>query len=74
MGRETSRVYLEISPEIAALSFAFPPDFPRDRADRIIAATARAHGLRLVTRDRFMQDPSASHYLVGGGDCPSSFD
>ena len=47
---------LEITPQIAALTVQFPPDFPRDPADRIIAATARAHGLALVTRDTDLQD------------------
>jgi PIN domain nuclease of toxin-antitoxin system len=41
----------EITPVIAALSTQFPDDFPRDPADRLIAATARADGLTLVTRD-----------------------
>jgi PIN domain nuclease of toxin-antitoxin system len=41
----------EITPVIAALSTQFPDDFPRDPADRLIAATARAEGLTLVTRD-----------------------
>lgn len=41
----------EITPAIAALSTQFPEDFPRDPADRLIAATARAEGLALVTRD-----------------------
>lgn len=41
----------EITPAIAALSTQFPDDFPRDPADRLIAATARAEGLTLVTRD-----------------------
>jgi PIN domain nuclease of toxin-antitoxin system len=40
-----------ITPGIAALAMQFPPDFPRDPADRLIAATARAEGLALVTRD-----------------------
>jgi len=40
-----------ITPEIAALGTQFPDDFPRDPADRLIAATARAGGLVLVTRD-----------------------
>jgi PIN domain nuclease of toxin-antitoxin system len=41
----------EITPVIAALSTQFPDDFPRDPADRLIAATARSEGLTLVTRD-----------------------
>lgn len=40
-----------ITPEIAALSAQFPDDYPRDPADRLIGATARAEGLVLVTRD-----------------------
>ncbi|HEY2394249.1 MAG TPA: type II toxin-antitoxin system VapC family toxin [Candidatus Angelobacter sp.] len=40
-----------ITAEIAALSTQFPPEFPQDPADRLIAATARAEGLTLVTRD-----------------------
>jgi PIN domain nuclease of toxin-antitoxin system len=47
-----------ITPEIAALATQFPHDFPRDPADRIIAATARAEGMALVTRDeRIRQSP-----------------
>lgn len=42
----------EISPAIAALSTQFPQGFPRDPADRLIAATARAEGLVLVTKDK----------------------
>lgn len=40
-----------ITPEIAALSTQFPDDYPRDPADRIIGATARAEGMTLITRD-----------------------
>jgi len=40
-----------ITPEIAALAAQFPEDYPRDLADRLIGATARAEGLTLVTRD-----------------------
>ena len=47
---------LEITSEIAALAFQFPPGFPRDPADRLIGATARAQGIPLVTKDQPMQD------------------
>jgi len=40
-----------ITAEIAALATQFPDDFPHDPADRLIAATARAEGLALITRD-----------------------
>ena len=40
-----------ITPEIAALSTQFPNDCPRDPADRLIGATARAEGLALITHD-----------------------
>jgi PIN domain nuclease of toxin-antitoxin system len=42
---------LPITIEIATLTVSFPPDFPSDPMDRIIAATARAEGLPLVTAD-----------------------
>ena len=42
---------LPINLEIATLTVAFPPDFPSDPMDRIIAATARAENLPLVTAD-----------------------
>jgi PIN domain nuclease of toxin-antitoxin system len=41
----------QITVEIAALAAQFPEDYPRDPADRLIGATARAEGLTLVTRD-----------------------
>lgn len=44
-----------ITPVIASLSIQFPPDFPRDPMDRVIAATARAEGLPLVTADTHIQ-------------------
>lgn len=47
---------LGITPEIAALTLLFPASFPKDPADRIIAATARAHNLPIVTKDRNMQE------------------
>jgi PIN domain nuclease of toxin-antitoxin system len=40
-----------ITAEIASIAAQFPRDFPNDPADRLIAATARAEGLALITRD-----------------------
>jgi PIN domain nuclease of toxin-antitoxin system len=47
---------LDLTPQVAALSTQFPPGFPKDPADRIIAATARAHDLQLVTRHQRLQE------------------
>ena len=48
---ETGVSVLEITPSVAALATQFPADFPKDPADRLIAATARDGGLPLVTAD-----------------------
>jgi PIN domain nuclease of toxin-antitoxin system len=40
-----------ITAEIAALATQFPSDYPRDPADRLIGATAKAEGIPLVTSD-----------------------
>ncbi len=42
---------LPITAAVAAESVRLGRDFPKDPADRIIAATARCHGLRLMTAD-----------------------
>jgi PIN domain nuclease of toxin-antitoxin system len=47
----TGAAVREISPEVAALATQFPDEYPKDPADRLIGATARAEGLPLVTRD-----------------------
>jgi PIN domain nuclease of toxin-antitoxin system len=44
-------VVKEITPTIAAMATHVPEDFPGDPADRLIAATARAEGAPLVSRD-----------------------
>jgi PIN domain nuclease of toxin-antitoxin system len=51
--RETvARVILRpMTPEIAAVAVRLPDPFPRDPADRLIAATAMAEGIPLVTAD-----------------------
>ena len=45
----------EITPAVAALATHLPSDFPGDPADRLIAATARANGIALVSRDGRMR-------------------
>ncbi len=42
---------LPINASIAAESVRLGRDFPKDPADRILVATARCHGLRLITAD-----------------------
>ncbi len=42
---------LELSPRIALESTRLGPGFHSDPADQLIAATARVHGLKLVTSD-----------------------
>lgn len=43
---------LEVTPEIAALTTTFPETYPKDPGDRLIGATASAHGLTLITQDK----------------------
>jgi len=40
-----------VTPEIAALAVRLPNEFPKDPADRLIAATAMVEGMPLVTAD-----------------------
>lgn len=47
---------LPITREIAGLTLYFPEGFPNDPSDRVIAATARAEGLPLVTADQRILD------------------
>ena len=49
--QEAGAAIKPITPEVAGLATQFPADFPQDPADRLIAATARAEGMVLVTRD-----------------------
>jgi PIN domain nuclease of toxin-antitoxin system len=46
----------DLTPKVFIASSFLPGDPPRDPADRIIAATARALRLQLVTRDRRLLD------------------
>ena len=45
----------EITTAVAVLATQFSSEFPADPADRLIAATARAEGLSLVSRDAGMR-------------------
>jgi PIN domain nuclease of toxin-antitoxin system len=54
----TGVAVLDLTPAIAEISTAFGPDYSKDPADQIIGATARAHGLPLITADtRLLQCP-----------------
>lgn len=44
-----------VTPEIAAISVCLPAVFPKDPADRLIAATAMVEGMALVTADKRIQ-------------------
>jgi PIN domain nuclease of toxin-antitoxin system len=52
----------EMPPTVLIASSFLPGDKPADPADRIIAATAREYGLRVVTRDRRLLAYAASGY------------
>ena len=43
---------LPLTSRIAAESVRLGDDFPKDPADQVIVATARCHGLRLLTADQ----------------------
>jgi PIN domain nuclease of toxin-antitoxin system len=52
----------ELAPNLLIASSFLPGERPADPADRIIAATAREYGLRLVTRDRRLLAYAASGF------------
>lgn len=54
----------EINPRILVASTELPDRIHRDPADRIIVATAREYGLRLVTRDRKILDYAAKGHVM----------
>lgn len=53
----------ELSPKILVASSFLPGEPPRDPTDRIIAATARALRLQLITRDRLLLAYAAEGHL-----------
>jgi PIN domain nuclease of toxin-antitoxin system len=50
---------LPLSAPIVLDSVRLGPSFPRDPADRVIVASARIHGLRLLTADRAIRASGA---------------
>ena len=55
MAHETGVVVREVTPPIAIMVMDLARALPGDPIDRVIVATARAEGLRLVTRDQRIQ-------------------
>ncbi len=53
----------DLSPQILILSSFLPGTPPKDPWDRIIAATAREGGYRLITRDRLLLAYAAEGHL-----------
>ena len=52
-------VVLPITMPVCVETLAFPPDYPKDPADRIIGATAVVQGLTLVTADQAIRKSGA---------------
>lgn len=53
---KTGITVYQLSPQIAVDSCYLPGDFHKDRADRIITATARVNGLTLISKDAKLLD------------------
>jgi PIN domain nuclease of toxin-antitoxin system len=53
----------EMTPDLLIASSYLPAEAPRDPADRIIVATARAYNYTLVTRDRVLLDYAEAGHL-----------
>lgn len=60
---ETGFRLAELTPEVLIESSFLPGPPLRDPADRIIAATARAFGYRVMTRDRLLLDFAAAGHI-----------
>jgi PIN domain nuclease of toxin-antitoxin system len=53
----------ELTPKLLIASTALPGTPPADPADRIIAATARLHGYRVITRDSKLLSYAAKGHI-----------
>jgi PIN domain nuclease of toxin-antitoxin system len=60
---EARFVVLPITGRACARALALPPKYPKDPADRIIAATALVEGLSLLTADREIRRSKAVHTI-----------
>jgi PIN domain nuclease of toxin-antitoxin system len=56
---EQKFVVLPITRTVCVQTLAFPPNYPKDPADRIIGATALVQGLTLVTADKAIRESGA---------------
>lgn len=54
---------VDLSPDILIESVFLPGEPPNDPADRMIAATARLHGLTVVTRDKPLRAYSTAGWV-----------
>ena len=52
-----------MGPEVLIASSFLPDTPPRDPVDRILAATAREYGYRLMTRDRPLLDYATQEHV-----------
>ena len=56
---ESRFVVLPITGQVAAQAVAFPSNYPKDPADRLIGATALLEGIPLITADRHIRRAKA---------------
>lgn len=49
-------IVIPMDPEIVAISVRLPAGFPKDPSDRVIASTAIAQGMQLVTADERIRE------------------
>jgi PIN domain nuclease of toxin-antitoxin system len=54
----------DLGPKVLVASTELPGEMHRDPADRIIVATAREYGLRVITRDQKILDYAAKGHVM----------
>jgi PIN domain nuclease of toxin-antitoxin system len=60
---EEGLAWAPLTPEVLMAATSLPGRIARDPADRILAATARAFGYRLMTRDRTLLEYASAGHL-----------